>query len=76
MSTLSKDIESQALKLSPQSRARLAQKLLHSLEGLSEEENEALWLDEADRRDRELEAGGGEPRSADEVLRDVRSRLA
>lgn len=33
------DLEAEALKLDPKGRARLAGKLLESLEGLSEEEN-------------------------------------
>jgi hypothetical protein len=38
-----KDIEAAALKLVPKERARLAGKLLESLENLSEEENQP-WL--------------------------------
>jgi hypothetical protein len=37
------DIEAEILKLDPQARARLAKKLLESLEALSGEENERLW---------------------------------
>ena len=45
------EIEAEALKLDPQARARLAEKLLESLETLSDQENERLWAEEADRRD-------------------------
>ena len=45
------DIEAEVLKLDPQARARLAKKLLESLEALSDEENDRLWAQEADRRD-------------------------
>jgi hypothetical protein len=61
------------LKLDPKDRARLAEKLLESLETLSDAENEALWLEEAARRDAELDTNPGLARSADEVLRDARS---
>jgi hypothetical protein len=44
------DIEAEVLKLDPHVRARLARKLLESLESLSAEENERLWAEEADRR--------------------------
>src|SRR5262245_13456346 len=44
-------IEAEALKLDPKSRARLAEKLLESLEQLSEEESDRLWTEEALRRD-------------------------
>ena len=46
-----KEIEAAVLKLVPKDRARLAGKLLESLEDLSEEENESLWAQEAEHRD-------------------------
>ena len=49
-----KQIENEALNLSEEERAELAQKLLLSLEMLSEEELEKDWLIEAQRRAREL----------------------
>ena len=69
------ELEAQALKLDPKGRARLAGKLLESLEELSEEENAQLWAEEAKRRDAYLDRHPGSARSADEVLREVRSRL-
>jgi putative addiction module component len=45
------ELEVEALKLPPKDRARLAEKLLHSLETLSDEENARLWAEEAQRRD-------------------------
>ena len=56
-------------------RARLAEKLLQSLETLSDAEIEQLWASEALRRSEELERGIGTLRDAQEVLRDARSRL-
>ena len=47
-------LETEALKLTPNARARLAEKLLQSLETLSEAENEQLWAEEAQRRHQEL----------------------
>jgi Putative addiction module component len=69
------ELETEALKLSPDLRARLAEKLLHSLEALSDAENERLWAEEALRRHDELERGAAEVRSAEHVFRDARSRL-
>ncbi len=69
------DLEAEALKLDPRSRARLAERLLTSLETLSEAEVEALWLDEAERRDREFESGEAEAIPASRVLADLRSRM-
>ena len=45
------ELEAQVLQLDPEQRARLAAKLLASLEELSEEENAHLWAEEAERRD-------------------------
>ena len=69
------EIEAEALKLTPQSRAKLAGKLLESLERLSDEENQQLWAEEAARRDADLDANPDGARSADDVFREARSRL-
>jgi hypothetical protein len=69
------DLESEAMKLAPAERARLAEKLLWSLDDLSEEEVEHLWAEEARRRDAELSADPSRGRPAADVLRDARARL-
>lgn len=69
-------LETEALKLNPRARARLAEKLLQSLETLSEAENEQLWAEEALRRHEELETGTAVARSAEEVFREARARLS
>ncbi|MCH8894597.1 MAG: addiction module protein [Chloroflexi bacterium] len=68
-------IEQEALGLPPEDRAKLAQKLLLSLDTLSEEESERTWLIEAERRARELDRGDVQPISADEVRRKARALL-
>ncbi len=68
-------LESEALKLKPSSRAKLAEKLLQSLEDLSDEENEELWAQEALRRHEEIDAGAVKTRPGKEVFRKARSRL-
>lgn len=70
-----KEIEKHLLKLDVKSRARLAEKLLQSLDELSEEENERLWAEEALRRHRELTQGKSKPRPAASVLREAKARL-
>jgi broad specificity phosphatase PhoE len=67
------ELENEALRLDPRSRARLAERLLGSLDDLTEAEIEALWLDEAERRERAWEAGEVRGMPADEVLRELRS---
>lgn len=69
------EIEEEALKLDPKARARLAEKLLQSLEQLSDEENARLWAEEAARRDADWDATGGKGRSAADVLREARAKL-
>jgi broad specificity phosphatase PhoE len=69
------EIEAEALKLDPQARARLAEKLLESLETLSEQENETLWAEEAGRRDADWDSASGSARPAADVLRDARAKL-
>jgi Putative addiction module component len=69
------EIEAEVLKLQPQARARLARKLLESLETLSDEENEHLWAEEADRRDSDWDSTPASARPAADVLRDARAKL-
>ena len=68
-------VETEALKLDPQARAKLAEKLLRSLDDLSDEDIEQLWAEEAVRRDSEIESGAASLRDANDVFRDARSRL-
>ena len=67
------ELEAEALKLNPNSRARLAEKLLHSLEGVTEAEIEHLWTEEALRRNEEMEQGIATARPAEDVIRDARA---
>ena len=69
------EIEAEVLKLQPHVRARLARKLLESLETLSDEENERLWAEEADRRDTDWNSTPTSARPAADVLRDARAKL-
>lgn len=67
------ELANEALKLSPRDRARLAERLLESLENLTEEENERLWAEEAARRDAAWDPTTA--RSASTVLREASTRL-
>ena len=64
-----------ALRLDPSGRADLARELLRSLDDLSENEVERLWVEEALRRDGELDAGLARTIPADEVFAAARARL-
>ena len=69
------EIEAEVVKLDRQARARLARKLLESLETLPEAENEQLWAEEAERRDADWDRAPESARPAVDVLRDARARL-
>ena len=69
------EIESAALQLDIKARARLANLLLESLEGSSEDEIEQLWIEEALRRDAAIESGTLKEIPGDEAFRDVLARL-
>ena len=68
------ELKAEVLRLDPQTRAYLARELLASLDTLSEAEVEKLWLDEAIRRDEELDSGAVRAHPADEVLDRARAR--
>jgi len=75
MSDPTKDLESEALRLPAEARARLAERLLASLDSETDAEIEELWLTEAERRLDELESGRATGIRADEVVADARSKL-
>jgi putative addiction module component (TIGR02574 family) len=68
-------IRREALSLSAEERAELAEQLLSSLEPLSEGEMEALWFAEAARRAAEIDSGKAKRYSADGVREQARSLL-
>ena len=68
-------LESEALKLSRKARARLAERLISSLDDHADPDSERLWLAEAERRLDELLSGKVAGIPADEVFRKARSSL-
>jgi len=68
------DIAAEALEIPLTARAELASHLLDSIDDLSEEENEQLWAEEAERRFAEYKAGNIEAVPADEVFSRLRAR--
>ncbi len=65
----------EVLGLPAEQRARLAERLLESLDNLPEEELEKLWVSEALRRVEGYRAGKIESRPAAEVHESLRRRL-
>jgi putative addiction module component (TIGR02574 family) len=69
------DLEREVLGMPAVERARLIQKVLLSLEDLSQDELDALCLDEAERRAADIDSGKVELIPADEVARKARALL-
>ena len=68
-------IEEQALALPAPDRARLARKLMESLDSLSDAERRQLWLAEATRRAAQLDKGEVQLVSGEDVARKARALL-
>jgi putative addiction module component (TIGR02574 family) len=64
-------IAEQALQLSPESRAELADQLVASLVG-ADPDLERAWVDEALRRRDEVRAGAVKPIEGEQVMAEVR----
>ena len=67
----------EALNLPTNERAKLAQVLLHSLDHDAEEnpaEVEKAWLDEIERRMKDVRAGNVSGRPAEEVFAELRAK--
>jgi putative addiction module component (TIGR02574 family) len=75
MSRPARELESKALKLPRRERARLAQRLLSSLDPKADGDVEKLWLREAERRLGELKSGKVAGIPAEKVVRKARSTL-
>lgn len=68
-------IEEQAAQLPHRERARLALRLIESLEPGRDEDADELWLNEAERRLREYDRGSTQARDADEAISEMERRL-
>jgi len=66
------ELEDELLALPDGTRARLAQKLLASLDD-AEDDVESAWYDEAERRITEYEASGEEPMPIEAFLAELRA---
>ena len=75
MASPARQLESKALKLSPRERARLAERLIASLDNEADADAEAVWVREAERRLDELRTGRVKGRSVASVFRKARSSL-
>jgi len=69
-------IETEALTLPEESRAKLVETLLLSFEKVNRGDDEVaqVWAEEAERRDEEMERSGEQGLSAEEVFRRLGSQ--
>ena len=75
MANPARELESKALKLSRRERARLAQRLITSLDQEVDADAERLWLAEAERRLIDLKSGKVAAIPAERVIKKVRTAL-
>ena len=68
------EIISAALALPPDARAMLAEHLMESLESEDQQRIDALWAEEAARRDKEIEDGIVNAIPGEEVMNRLRQR--
>lgn len=79
MAATLKDLEAQALQLSPRERSELAHRLIVSLEGPEQDSPEAIaqaWDEEIARRVADMEAGRTQWVTAEEVFNEVDEVIA
>lgn len=75
MASTVRQLESKALRLPASARARLAERLISSLDDQVDPDAEKLWAEEAERRLDELRSGAVKSRPAGGVFRKARSAL-
>lgn len=74
MSSLTDELSRKARALPPEERIRLAEELLSSVQE-SDEEIEAAWAEEIERRLEEVESGTAKLIPAEEVFAEIRRLL-
>ena len=68
-------LEAEIMKLSLDARAKLAERIILSLDAPSDEENLGLWVLEAERRLKDLREGKAKEVPAEEVFRRARAAI-
>lgn len=68
-------LEAEIMKLELDGRAKLAERIILSLDAPSDEENLRLWVLEAERRLKELREGKAKEIPAEEVFRRTRTAI-
>jgi putative addiction module component (TIGR02574 family) len=68
-------LEKEVMELPPRSRARLAEKIIESLDDFADPKLEAEWNVEIERRVREIESGKEKGIPAEQVMKEARRAL-
>lgn len=68
------EVMNAALALPPDQRVMLAEQLIETFDPEEQERIDALWAEEAERRDKEIEDGIVTPIPGEEVMNRMRSR--
>ena len=68
-------LEAEIMRLSIDVRARLAERIILSLDAPSDEENLQLWVQETERRLKDLREGKAKEVAAEDVFRRARAAI-
>ncbi|MHC1743248.1 MAG: addiction module protein [Syntrophobacteraceae bacterium] len=68
-------LEAEIMKLNLDARAKLAERIILSLDAPSDEENLQLWVQEAERRLKDLREGKAKEVAAEDVFRRARAAI-
>ncbi|MFQ5604919.1 MAG: addiction module protein [bacterium] len=72
---VTKELEKQALLLSPEDREVLIQKLVHSLDNAPTTEVDEAWIEEAEKRYREFKKGATKRIPGEKIFAEIRREL-
>ena len=75
MNSSSRNLEEELKKLPQKDRARLALSLIASLDPGTDEDAEAIWLDEAAKRLKAYDAGESHSQPVNDVIAEMKSDL-
>ena len=75
MSSDSTKVQDDAIRLPHRERAKLALRLIESLDPGKDEDVDEIWLAEAERRLKEYDAGATDARDIDDALSEIGQQL-
>ncbi len=75
MSSSDRNLEDQVRNLPQKDGARLAMSLIESLDAGTDEDAEALWLDESEKRLKDYDTGKTQSRPVSDVIAEIKSCL-